>query len=577
MPKGSPERTAARKEEIISACEKLYQTMSFKDITLKEIGNETSFSRPTIYNYYQTKEEIFLALFEREYIRWNEELQSILQENEKLSKEQLANKLASSIANRQQLLKLLSMNNYDMEENSRPELLTSFKVAYGESMKNVCRIITKFCPEKSVQEIQDFIYVFFPFMFGIYPYTAVTDKQREAMKQTYCMKCMRPNGGTEVCPHCGYVSGENEIPPHVLRPGTLLMGQYLLGEPLGQGGFGITYIARDLKLNMRVAIKEYFPCGYAIRNVETSERITVTDERLRLDLRQGKDSFLKEAQTLARFKGVIGIVDVLNFFEANDTAYIVMEFLEGETLSSRLKRQLFTADQIFRLMEPVFDALEQIHREDVVHRDVSPDNIMMLPDGRLKLMDFGAARLMNHTDQRSVSVVLKAGYAPKEQYTSRGKQGPWTDIYALAATIYFSITGTVPPESIGFPRMISPSSVACAKPPSVLINAQVLSMRSLSFSRSRIAPVMRVVPSAVAATAASTGTRSGISAALRSIPCKAESFACMLLPSLRIFAPNDCSTSSTLRSPCELFLSSPRTAAPRQSRAAAFDQSPSTA
>ena len=183
MPKGSPERTAARKEEIISACEKLYQTMSFKDITLKEIGNETSFSRPTIYNYYQTKEEIFLALFEREYVRWNEELISILKDNEKLIKEQLAEKLALSIANRKQLLKLLAMNNYDMEENSRPELLTSFKVAYGESIKNVCRILTKFCPEKTVKEIQDFIYVFFPFMFGIYPYTAVTDKQRQAMKE----------------------------------------------------------------------------------------------------------------------------------------------------------------------------------------------------------------------------------------------------------------------------------------------------------------------------------------------------------------------------------------------------------
>ena len=183
MPKGSPERTAARKEEIISACEKLYQTMSFKDITLKEIGNETSFSRPTIYNYYQTKEEIFLALFEREYVRWNEELLSILKDNEKLIKEQLAEKLALSIANRKQLLKLLAMNNYDMEENSRPELLTSFKVAYGESIKNVCRILTKFCPEKTVKEIQDFIYVFFPFMFGIYPYTAVTDKQRQAMKE----------------------------------------------------------------------------------------------------------------------------------------------------------------------------------------------------------------------------------------------------------------------------------------------------------------------------------------------------------------------------------------------------------
>jgi len=182
MPKGSPERTAARKEEIINACEKLYQTMSFKDITLKEIGNETSFSRPTIYNYYQTKEEIFLALFEREYVRWNDELQTILRDNRKLTKAELAEKLAASLANRQQLLKLLAMNNYDMEANSRPELLNSFKVAYGESIKNVCSILTKFCAKKSEQEIQNIIYIFFPFMFGIYPYTAVTDKQKKAMK-----------------------------------------------------------------------------------------------------------------------------------------------------------------------------------------------------------------------------------------------------------------------------------------------------------------------------------------------------------------------------------------------------------
>ena len=157
--------------------------MSFKDITLKEIGNETSFSRPTIYNYYQTKEEIFLALFEREYVRWNEELQTILRDNRKLTKAELAEKLAASLANRQQLLKLLAMNNYDMEENSREELLTSFKVAYGESIKNVCSILTKFCPKKSDAEIQNIIYIFFPFMFGIYPYTAVTDKQKEAMTE----------------------------------------------------------------------------------------------------------------------------------------------------------------------------------------------------------------------------------------------------------------------------------------------------------------------------------------------------------------------------------------------------------
>ena len=183
MPKGSPELTAARKEEIVNACEQLYQTMSFKEITLKEIGKVTSFTRTSIYNYFQTKEEIFLALFEREYERWNEELKRIHIDNEVLTREELADKIASSISNREQLLKLLSMNNYDMETNSRSERLVSFKRAYGESMKNMCRLLSKFCPEKSVQDIQNFIYVFFPFMFGIYPYTAVSEKQREAMKE----------------------------------------------------------------------------------------------------------------------------------------------------------------------------------------------------------------------------------------------------------------------------------------------------------------------------------------------------------------------------------------------------------
>ncbi|MCR4558358.1 MAG: TetR family transcriptional regulator [Saccharofermentans sp.] len=181
MPKGSPELTAARREEIINACEQLYKTMSFKYITLKEIGNVTSFTRTSIYNYFQTKEEIFLALYEREYVRWNKDLQTILNDNVTLTKEQLAGKVASSIAKREQLLKLLSMNNYDMEANSRPKLLVSFKVAYGESIRNINNILRKFCPDMSEESIRDFIYVFFPFMFGIYPYTAVTEKQKEAM------------------------------------------------------------------------------------------------------------------------------------------------------------------------------------------------------------------------------------------------------------------------------------------------------------------------------------------------------------------------------------------------------------
>ncbi len=179
---GTPELIAKRREEIINACEKLYQTMSFKEITLKEIGNETSFSRPAIYNYFQTKEEIFLALFEIEYQRWNEDLEKILEENDSLTRTQIAEKIARSLEKREQLLKLLSMNNYDMEANSRLDLLTTFKAAYGKSMTNIRSILSKFCPEIGREELNSFIYIFYPFMFGIYPYARVTEKQKTAMK-----------------------------------------------------------------------------------------------------------------------------------------------------------------------------------------------------------------------------------------------------------------------------------------------------------------------------------------------------------------------------------------------------------
>ncbi len=183
MFKGKPELVAQRQEEIIGACEKLYQTMSFREITLKEIGNETSFSRPAIYNYFQTKEEIFLALYELEYKRWNEDLERILEESGPLTKAQVAEKIARSLEKREQLLKLLSMNNYDMEANSRPELLTTFKAAYGRSMENIRGILSRFCPEIDEEERQGIIYVFYPFMFGIYPYARVTEKQAKAMKE----------------------------------------------------------------------------------------------------------------------------------------------------------------------------------------------------------------------------------------------------------------------------------------------------------------------------------------------------------------------------------------------------------
>ena len=183
MFKGTPETVAQRREEIVAVCEQLYRTMSFKDITLKEVSNVTSFSRPTIYNYFQTKEEIFLALFEREYERWNADLEEILNSDGKYSEQQLAELIAKSLERRAQLLRLLSMNNYDMEENSREELLSSFKRAYGESLQNFRMILEKHCSWLSGADIQQIMYVFFPFMFGIYPYAEVTAKQKEAMTE----------------------------------------------------------------------------------------------------------------------------------------------------------------------------------------------------------------------------------------------------------------------------------------------------------------------------------------------------------------------------------------------------------
>lgn len=182
MPKILPETALNRREEIISACEKLYQYMSFKDITLIEIGKITSFTRTSIYNYFNTKEEIFLALLQKEYELWIAELEKIISENESLTTELFADLLAKSLENRKQLLKLMSMNHFDMEMNSRQQNLTEFKKAYGKSLQTVKDCLDKFCPMKFEVEKQNFLYSFFPFVYGIYPYAVVTEKQREAME-----------------------------------------------------------------------------------------------------------------------------------------------------------------------------------------------------------------------------------------------------------------------------------------------------------------------------------------------------------------------------------------------------------
>ena len=183
MPKGSPELTNARREEIISACKTLYKDLSFKEITIMKIAQYTTFSRASIYNYFETKEEIFLAILQREYELWVAELNELTDSSDSMTKDEIARALASSLKNRDLLLKLMSMNHYDMEENSREERLCEFKVAYGSSLKAVDRMLKKFCTDMDDETRREFLYSFFPFIYGIYPYAVVTEKQKHAMEK----------------------------------------------------------------------------------------------------------------------------------------------------------------------------------------------------------------------------------------------------------------------------------------------------------------------------------------------------------------------------------------------------------
>ena len=236
---------------------------------------------------------------------------------------------------------------------------------------------------------------------------------------------------------------------YCLRKGTRLIGRYTIEGVLGQGGFGITYLGMDELHKKKVAIKEFFPQGIVTRNIEYEDTVTVTLVGEKENYDKGKERFLKEAQTMAMFSKDKGIVKALDFFEINNTAYIVMEYLEGVTLKQYLREnKRIDAEDLVELLVPLIEALDEIHSQGLIHRDISPDNIMVLPDGRIKLMDFGAARDYTEFGEKSLSIVLKPGYAPPEQYQTHGIQGPWTDIYALCATMYKCITGENPPDAI---------------------------------------------------------------------------------------------------------------------------------
>lgn len=268
------------------------------------------------------------------------------------------------------------------------------------------------------------------------------------MEFNRCMGCMEKlTSDLDVCPQCGYKKGTppNEI--YYLEPETILAGRYIIGKSLGAGGFGITYIAWDLAMERKVAIKEYLPKDFATR-FQGQTVVSVYGGELTEQFDAGLHSFVDEAKRLAKFYSTNGIVHIFDSFIENSTAYIIMEFLDGESLKDLAVREgKIPYDQAVRYIIPVLRELEKVHSEGIIHRDIAPDNIMLTKDGKVKLIDFGAAKHATTLHSKSMSVVLKPGYSPEEQYRSRGNQGPWTDIYAISATLYRLITGKVPVDA----------------------------------------------------------------------------------------------------------------------------------
>ncbi len=264
-----------------------------------------------------------------------------------------------------------------------------------------------------------------------------------------CMGCMAQMPDEEqVCRHCGYRKGTDVKEAYYLLPGTVLGKKYIVGKVLGYGGFGVTYIGWDNVLRRKVAVKEYLPSDFATRSYG-QRQLTVFSGEATEQFQAGLGSFIYEAKRLARFNAVPEIVDIYDCFEENGSGYIVMELLDGATVKEILKKKRrLSIPQAKRIVLSVLRGLAVVHKEGIIHRDIAPDNIFITRNGNVRILDFGAARYATAAQSKSLSVILKPGFAPEEQYRSHGTQGPWTDIYALGATFYCMITGRRPQESI---------------------------------------------------------------------------------------------------------------------------------
>lgn len=264
-----------------------------------------------------------------------------------------------------------------------------------------------------------------------------------------CMGCMEDyDDEYEVCPYCGFVDGTDTKESIHIKPATILHKKYIIGKVLGHGGFGVTYLGWDAVLEKKVAIKEYFPNEFATR-VHGEEKLTIYSGDKREQFELGLDKFMQESKCLAKLQDVEGIVHIHDCFEENNTAYIVMEYLEGQSLKEILNEKgKFEIEEAISIIKPILQALDSVHQEGIVHRDIAPDNIFITNDGQVKVIDFGASRFATTKHSKSLSVILKPGYSPEEQYRSKGDQGPWTDVYSVAATLYKMITGVTPEDAM---------------------------------------------------------------------------------------------------------------------------------
>lgn len=271
--------------------------------------------------------------------------------------------------------------------------------------------------------------------------------KRGKMENQLCFQCFKIKGDYDVCPHCGYQEDAGAAQAYQLAPGTVLRGRYIIGVSIGFGGFGITYKAFDTVLSIVVAVKEFYPAGMVNRG-EGEVKVGIFSGDKEEEFKRQLNRFLEEARNMAIFSKEKDIINVFDYFEENQTAYIIMEYVDAPLLKTKLQEQgRFSVEEAKRYMLALLDALSKVHYHGIIHKDISPDNIFLLGEDGVKIFDFGAAKFQGTETERTVNVVVKAGYTPPEQYRSKNTQGAFMDIYAAGAVFYEMVTGEKPMEA----------------------------------------------------------------------------------------------------------------------------------